>query len=485
MPADGDFTYQFLRAEPDGSYIYEDTNRTISTGDCGSTDETDVQSITTSSPDGSSKLKRSASSIPPQGADLAKRQSSGDQKGLPDRDLINPPYMIDNAAGSLSNKTIDTSLTHYGGWKEYDTHNLYGAMMSEASRIAMLSRRPSLRPLVITRSTFAGSGRQVGHWLGDNISDWFHYLISISQMLDFGALFQVPMVGSDVCGFGGDTNELLCARWATLGAFYPFYRNHNELGSLSQEFYRWPLVAEAARNAINIRYQLLDYFYTSFYEQTVSGTPAVQPMFFAYPEDENTFPLGYQFFWGPGIMVAPVTEENSTSTTVYMPDDIFYDFYTHEAVRGQGEEVTLTDIAYTTIPLYYKGGSVVAMRSNSSNTTTALRKEDFTIVIAPGLDGTAKGSLYLDDGVSLEQGATSYIHFHYSANGEFRMEGTFDYESGNSITSVMVLGSGDNGDGKAPGNSGGHRKDGGHGKGSMGWHGKGSQKSMQIPLTGP
>merc|ERR1712014_369262 len=124
-----------------------------------------------------------------------------------------------------------------------------------------------------------------------------------------------------------------------------------------------------------------------------------------------------------------------------------YDFYTHEAVRGQGEEVTLTDIAYTTIPLYYKGGSIVALRSNSSNTTTELRKQDFTVVIAPGLDGTAKGSLYLDDGVSLEQGATSYIHFHYSANG----------------------------DGKAPGNSGGHRKDGGHGKGSMGWHGKGSQ----------
>lgn len=189
-------------------------------------------------------------------------------------------------------------------------------------------------------------------------------------------------------------------------------------------------------------------------------------------------------------MVAPVTEENSTSTTVYMPDDIFYDYYTHEAVRGQGEEVTLTDIDYTTIPLYYKGGSIVALRSNSSNTTTELRKQDFTVVIAPGLDGTAKGSLYLDDGVSLEQGATSYIHFHYSANGEFRMEGTFDYDSGNSITGVMVLGSGDNnGDGHAaggaPGHSGGHRKDGGHGQGSMGWHGRGSQKTMQIPLTGP
>ncbi|KAK0248374.1 hypothetical protein B0A54_17123 [Friedmanniomyces endolithicus] len=445
MPANTTVTYQYVRAEPDGSYVFEAKNMTITTGGCNSTSQTGKANITTSSPSTSSKVRRDT--LTAHGAPLEKRQAAGDAIGLPGRDLINPEYTINNAAGGISNKTLNTSLIHYGGYAQYDTHNLYGAMMSETSRLAMLSRRPGLRPMVITRSTFAGSGR---------------------QLLEFGALFQVPMVGSDVCGYAGVTNELLCARWATLGAFSPFYRNHEASGEPPHEFYRYPIVAEAARNAIATRYQLLDYMYTAFYNQNQSGTPTVQPMFFVYPEDRNANSLAYQYLYGPGIMLAPVTIENSTTTDIYMPDDVFYDYYTHETVRGHGAMVTLTDVAYTTIPLYYKGGSIVALRANSANTTTELRKQDFSIVIAPGLNGTASGSLYLDDGVSIEQAAMSYIDFKYDASGHFAMTGTFGYDAGVSITSITVLG----------GNSNSTAA-------SAGAYSKVAVKAMSIPLTGP
>lgn len=440
LPANSAITYQFVRTQTDGSFVYEtSTNRSINTGDCDSTAQATNLTITTTSPVAAKARRFTEFSYLDHASTNHKRQSTGNKLGLPGRDLLNPGYDIASSAGELSSKTADVDIVHYGGNVEYDVHNIYGHMMSTASRLALLARRPSLRPLIITRSTFAGAGSSVGKWLGDNLSIWQHYLISISEILEFAAFYQIPMVGTDVCGFGGNTNELLCARWAMLGAFSPFYRNHAQNDAIFQEFYRWPIVAEAARTAIEIRYKLLDYIYTAFYEQTISGTPLIQPMFFHYPEDSNTFPLGFQYFYGPGLLVAPVTEENSTTTTFYLPDDIFYDYFTHEKVIGTGDFITLTDVAYTTIPLYYKGGSILAQRASGANTTTALRKLDFEIIIAPDADGNASGDLYLDDGESLEQASSSYIHFEYSS-GVFSSSGTFGYDAGVSISTVTLLG---------------------------------------------
>ncbi|KEY74941.1 hypothetical protein S7711_01290 [Stachybotrys chartarum IBT 7711] len=364
---------------------------------------------------------------------------SDECKGLPNRELIRPPYMIQNGAGpTLADSTADTDLVQAGDYVQYDTHSLYGAMMSTTSYNAMRARRPDSRALVITRSTFAGSGKDVSHWLGDNLSEWLWYRRSISQILQFAALYQIPMVGPDVCGFGGNVSEELCARWATLGSFYTFFRNHADINSNYQEFYRWETVAEAARNGISIRYQLLDYIYTAMYKQNQTGAPTLNPLFFNYPNDPNTYAIDLQFFYGDGILVSPVTEENSTNLNYYLPDDIFYEWETGSPVRGQGAYVS-TQVGVTDITLHYKGGIIYPLRTESANTTTALRQKGFNLVIAPGQDGQAEGSLYLDDGDSYVQDAVSEIDFTYS-DGRLSMTGSFDYDPGVNIEVITLLG---------------------------------------------
>lgn len=371
---------------------------------------------------------------------MAKRATTGNMLGLPGRNLLDPPYKIRNNAGVLSSKTIRTDLIHAGGYVDYDVHNLYGTMMSSTSRGALLSRRPTRKPMVITRSTFAGAGTKVGHWLGDNAATWHDYQISIAGMLGFASIYQVPMVGSDVCGYAQNTTETLCARWAMLGAFNPFYRNHAASDVIGHEFYRWASVAEAARVAIDARYRMLDYFYTAMHQQTVDGTPLLNPLFYLYPSDSNTFGIDLQFFFGSSILVSPVTQEAATSVSIYLPNDQFYDFWTYAPVRGQGANVQLTDVPFTSIPLHIKGGSILPLRTKGANTTTALRTNDFSIVIAPGLSGSASGTLYLDDGDSLVQQSTSNIALTYG-DSDFKMTGTYGYNMGSvKIAQVVLLG---------------------------------------------
>lgn len=98
-------------------------------------------------------------------------------------------------------------------------------------------------------------------------------------MMEFN-MFGMPYIGADICGFVLNTTEELCERWMEIGAFYPFSRNHNVKDAIDQDPGVWPdSVAASGRKALNIRYRLLPYLYTLFYDSHTTGSTVVRPLY--------------------------------------------------------------------------------------------------------------------------------------------------------------------------------------------------------------
>jgi alpha-glucosidase len=168
------------------------------------------------------------------------------------------------------------------------------------------------------------------------------------------------------------------------------------------------------------------------------------PLSWVHPEDENTISIEHQYYFGPSLLVSPVVAENSTTATFYVPNEIYYDFFTLAPVQGEGAEITVQDVGYDTMPLHIRGGSIVPLRTGNANTTEQNRELPFHLVIAPNSTDQAWGYLRLDDGVSLDPGnATSDIWMLYG-NDTLEISGSFGYGEGNIVDAIVFAGQTEN-----------------------------------------
>ncbi|EPT05586.1 hypothetical protein FOMPIDRAFT_1034256 [Fomitopsis schrenkii] len=354
--------------------------------------------------------------------------------------LSSPPYAIHNGFGPLWVKTLATNATHAGGYVELDVHNMWGLMEEKATHLAV-QEILGIRPFLISRSTFPSTGKWSGHWLGDNYSKWAYMHYNIQGVLQF-QLFQIPMVGADTCGFQDDTTEELCSRWMQLSAFMPFYRNHNTLGAMSQEPYRWESVANASRTAIAIRYSLLPYWYTLFANSSTYGSPVINALFYEFPDEQELFGLDTQYLIGRDILVTPVLTEGATTVDGIFPGrgkEIWRDWYTHSIVNATPGGNTTLDAPLGHIPVHIRGGSAILLFSKPAYTIEETRSGGYSLLVSLAADGTAFGTAYIDDGLSVPP--TPHLDLTFSVqSARLSIKSQGDFSLSESLDTITILG---------------------------------------------
>lgn len=293
-----------------------------------------------------------------------------------------------------------------------EVHNIYGHLMAKATYEG-LKRNDGRRPFVITRACYSGSQKYSTAWTGDNQSLWTHLQMSIPQLLNLG-MSGMPMVGTDIGGFGSNTTPELLSRWVEAACFAPLFRNHSAKYTKRQEPWQFgEEVLEINRKYIELRYKFLPYLYDLCYEESLTGIPILRPLVMHYQKDKNTWECNDEYLVGDRILVAPVTAQGARARMVYLPQGVWVDYWTGERIEG-GRHI-LREAPLDICPIYIKAGSILPtygqMQSVQTEEPETLILEYYPVKI------TGQG------GASSWEEDTSYEH--YQDNGT-----DFAYKSG-------------------------------------------------------
>ena len=291
-------------------------------------------------------------------------------------------------------------------------HNVYGMQMARSSYEGAREHFNE-RPFILSRSGYAGLQRYAAIWTGDNRAEDDHMLLGVRLISSLG-LSGVPFTGMDIGGFTGGASTALFTRWMQVGAFIPYFRNHSALNTKSSEPWTYGEDAlEISRNYINLRYKLMPYLYSTFYEATQNGLSVVRSLAISYTFDPKIYDPDYQnqYLFGQSFMIAPF-ESTKDFGRVYFPEGGWYNLYTDQ--RYEGNQEIIQPLTISRLPVYVKESSIIPMQSLVQS--TAEMPTDTLILHVYNGNTPNEFVYYEDDGKS----------YNYEHNDFYKRTITFD-----------------------------------------------------------
>lgn len=294
-----------------------------------------------------------------------------------------------------------------------EVFNSYPLLHTTAVFEGMRRDFPERRPVILTRSAYAGQQRNNSiTWSGDTQGNWDVFRKQIPAALNF-SMSGIPYWSADIGGFfGGDTHDPkyaeLFTRWEEFAIFTPQFRIHGTNGG--KEIWNWNGDAQPRLiENVKLRYRMLPYLYSLSWDVMANRGTFMRALAFDFRNDVKALSLTDEYMFGKELLVAPVVEQGATSRSVYLPGQkAWYDLWTGE--RIEGDRSIEAQAPLETIPVYVRAGSIVPLGPVKPY-ADAPSNEPIEIRVYPGADGSF--SLYDDagDGFEYTRGDYSLIRF--------------------------------------------------------------------------
>src|SRR5690606_16521001 len=109
---------------------------------------------------------------------------------------------------------------------------------------------------------------------------------------------------------------------------------------------------------IELRYKLLPYIYTTFWQQHKYGLPILRPIALIEQHVYKNLLREEEFGFGDKIIVSPVLNPGQTSKMVYLPEGNWYYYFNNTLYNGSQEVEIATP--QDEMPIFVKAGTVMA-----------------------------------------------------------------------------------------------------------------------------
>ncbi|KAF7459178.1 alpha glucosidase-like family 31 glycosyl hydrolase [Cryptosporidium felis] len=217
---------------------------------------------------------------------------------------FNESHAVSTGASANENKNLNEKIRHDKA--VLDLIKSGEKLVKEENLIELCNVIKNIqRPFILTRSFYIGSHCFGFTWTGDNRSDYDSFSAVISMNVT-NSICGISYTGSDVGGFYGHPCECLFLNWHRIAIWLPFYRVHSHIDSPNREPWEFNSeILQSIRKQVQIRYELLPFWYTVSCHYSFSGKPILKPL------DWFFFEFGGIEFAGKSKSILSVWENQS------------------------------------------------------------------------------------------------------------------------------------------------------------------------------